>query len=116
MVPPRWTTARPRAALLFLLELAHRPEFANDEDLQRAVKFGFDGLLLAQEKCGAWGQSFDGPADPSVPVVKARLPAQWSRVWPNVDYTKFYTLNDGTRCKRRACCSVRMSLPRRSAT
>lgn len=83
------------AALLFLVELAHRPEFANDEDLQRAVKFGFDGLLLAQEKCGAWGQSFDGPADPSVPVVKARLPAQWSRVWPNVDYTKFYTLNDG---------------------
>jgi len=83
------------AALLFLLELAHTPEFAKDEELHRAVKFGFDGLLLAQEKCGAWGQSFDGPADASAPVVKAKLPAQWSRVWPNVDYTKFYTLNDG---------------------
>jgi hypothetical protein len=83
------------AALLFLLEMAHTPEFAQDEELQRGVKFGFDGLLAAQEKCGAWGQSFDGPADASAPVVKARLPAQWSRTFPAVDYTKFYTLNDG---------------------
>ena len=83
------------AALLFLLEMAHTPEFAKDEELQRAVKFGFDGLLAAQEKCGAWGQSFDGAADATAPVVKAKVPTPWLRVWPNVDYTRFYTLNDG---------------------
>ncbi len=82
-------------ALLFLVELAHTPEFAGDKDLQKAVKFGFDGLLAAQAPNGGWGQHFDGPSDKTAPVTKARFPAEWPHSWPAVNYAHFYTLNDG---------------------
>jgi Pectic acid lyase len=83
------------SALLFLLELAHTDTCKNDATLQAAVKFGFDGLLAAQAPNGAWGQHFSGPADPTAPVTKAKLPVEWPHIWPGVDYTGFYTLNDG---------------------
>lgn len=84
-----------QSALLFLLELAHLPESKDDAPLHRALKFGLDGLLAAQAPNGGWGQHYDGPADKSATVTKAKIPAEWSRVWPGVDYTRHYTLNDG---------------------
>lgn len=84
-----------QSALLFLLELAALPDSKDDKALQHAVKFGFDGLLAAQAPNGGWGQHFDGPADASTPVVKAKTPSQWPRIWPGGKYTQHYTLNDG---------------------
>lgn len=83
------------SALLFLLELAHTDACKDDAGLKSALRFGLDGLLAAQAPNGGWGQHYDGPADPARPVVKARIPAEWPHTWPGVDYTRFYTLNDG---------------------
>lgn len=84
-----------QSALLFLVELAHLPECRGDSVLQEAVKFAFDSLLAAQYPNGAWPQQFSGPADPATPVKKAAYPASWPREFPKVNYTSFYTLNDG---------------------
>jgi hypothetical protein len=82
-------------ALLFLLELASLPESKGDAELQGAVKFGLDALLAAQAPNGGWPQGFSGPADATAVVKKPVMPTEWPRVWPNVDYTGYYTLNDG---------------------
>lgn len=82
-------------ALLFLLELAHLPESKGDAVLQTAVKFGLDALLAAQATNGGWPQGFNGPADPAVEVKPVTMPTEWPRVWPNLDYTSYYTINDG---------------------
>ncbi len=83
-----------QAALLFLLELANTPEYKNDRQLRHAVDFGFEGLLAAQAPNGGWAQRFTGAADAKLPVLKAKFPKTWSRTFPAVDYTPFYTLND----------------------
>lgn len=84
-----------QSALHFLLELAHTEACKDDAALKSALKFGLDGLLAAQASNGGWGQHYAGPADPAAPVVKAKIPAEWPHTWPDVDYTGFYTLNDG---------------------
>ena len=83
------------SALLFLLEMCHEPACADDAELKRCTKFAFDSLLAAQAPIGAWPQQFSGPADPTAPVVKASYPAEWSRTYPKLKYTGYYTLNDG---------------------
>ena len=83
-----------QSALLFLLELANTPASKNDRDLRHAVDFGFDGLLAAQAPNGGWAQRFTGASDPDLPVIKANIPKTWSRTFPGIDYTPFYTLND----------------------
>jgi PelA/Pel-15E family pectate lyase len=83
-----------QSALTFLLELAHTEACKDDVPLQAALKFGLDGLLAAQAPNGGWGQHYSGPADPNAPITKAKLPTEWPHIWPNVDYTRFYTLND----------------------
>ncbi len=80
--------------LRFLLELAHLPECSGDPVLRGALEFGMEGLLGAQAPNGGWGQQYDGPADPAAPVRRAQIPAEWPRIWPGVDYTRYYTLND----------------------
>jgi hypothetical protein len=82
------------SALLFLLEMTHEPACKDDAELKRCTRFAFDALLAAQAPIGAWPQQFSGPADPSTPVLKASFPAEWSRTFPAVKYTGFYTLND----------------------
>jgi PelA/Pel-15E family pectate lyase len=84
-----------QSALLFLLELAHTDACKDDAALRAALKFGLDGLLASQAPNGGWGQHYDGPADATAPVTKARLPTEWSRTFPKVNYTRHYTLNDG---------------------
>lgn len=83
-----------QAALLFLLEMANTPAYEKDSAMRHALDFGFDGLLAAQAPNGGWPQRFTGAADPKLPVMKARLPKTWSRIFPAIDYTPFYTLND----------------------
>ncbi|MCB1275230.1 pectate lyase [Prosthecobacter sp.] len=82
------------SALLFLLEMTHEPACADDAELKRCTKFAFDSLLAAQAPVGAWPQQFNGPADPTAPVVKASYPAEWSRTYPKLKYVSYYTLND----------------------
>lgn len=84
-----------QSAMLFLLEISHEPAFKNDAALQHAKQVAFDALLAAQAPCGGWPQQFSGPADPHLPVLKASYPAAWSRTFPAVKYTDWYTLNDG---------------------
>ena len=82
------------SAMLFLLEMTHEPACKDDAELKRCTKFAFDALLAAQAPIGAWPQQFSGPADPTAPVLKASYPETWSRTFPAVKYTGFYTLND----------------------
>ncbi len=82
------------SALLFLLEMVHEPACKDDAELKRCTKFAFDGLLAAQAPVGAWPQQFNGPADPTAPVLKASYPAEWSRTWVKTSYEHDYTLND----------------------
>ncbi len=82
------------SALLFLLEMVHEPACKHDAELKRCTKFAFDALLAAQAPIGAWPQQFSGPADPTAPVLKASYPETWSRTFPAIKYTGFYTLND----------------------
>ena len=84
-----------QSALMLLLEVANEPAFKDDTALQQAKKAAFDALLAAQASNGAWPQQFSGPADPSVPVLKASYPESWSRTFPAVKYTSYSTLNDG---------------------
>lgn len=83
-----------QSAMLFLLEMAHEPACKNDAELKHCLKFAFDALLAAQAPIGAWPQQFSGPADPASPVLKASYPETWSRTFPAVKYSGFYTLND----------------------
>jgi PelA/Pel-15E family pectate lyase len=82
------------SALLFLLEMTHEPACKDDAELKRCTQFAFDALLAAQAPIGAWPQQFNGPADPTAPVLKASYPAEWPRTVPAVKYIGFYTLND----------------------
>ena len=83
-----------QSALLFLLEMVHEPACKDDAELKRCTKFAVDALLAAQAPIGAWPQQFSGPADATAPILKASYPAEWSRTFPAVKYTGFYTLND----------------------
>jgi len=74
--------------------MTHEPVCKDDAELKRCTKIAFDALLAAQAPIGAWPQQFNGPADPTAPVIKASYPAEWSRTYPAVKYTGFYTLND----------------------
>jgi hypothetical protein len=82
-------------ALLFLIELAALPESKADDSLQEAVKFGLEALLSAQAPNGGWPQGFNQPFDPTTPVLPVSMPQDWPRTWPNLDYTGYYTINDG---------------------
>lgn len=83
-----------QSPLSFLLELAHLPECKNDAVLSGALDFGMNGLLGAQAANGGWGQCYAGPAEGVAAPQKARMPDDWPRIWPHVDYTRYYTLND----------------------
>jgi PelA/Pel-15E family pectate lyase len=84
-----------QTALLFLLEMAALDESKADTPLRSALEFGLDSLLAAQASSGGWPQGFDGPADPKAPELTASIPKEWPRVWPDLPYTSYMTLNDG---------------------
>ena len=93
-----WSTLddnKTQSALHFLLELAHTRARSTDADLRHAVSFGLDGLLAAQSPNGGWPQQYNGPHKGEAPKLRATVPSDWPRVFPDVDYREYYTLNDG---------------------
>ncbi len=82
-----------QSAIKFLVLLDQALEFKNPV-VHEAVGYALDGLLGAQFANGAFPQGWEKPATVQ-PVLKASYPKEWLRVWPNEDYSKYYTLNDG---------------------
>ncbi len=84
-----------QGALRYLMRLDQRLEQRN-EALHGAVKYALEALLAAQYPNGAWPQRFSAPPDPATPVVKAHYPESWSRTYPKLNYSSYYTFNDNT--------------------
>lgn len=85
-----------QSAIRFLQQLDRELNFEN-ERLHSAVLYALKGVLDAQYSNGAWPQRYSAPHESSeLQNVQANFPAQWSREFPEVKYSDFYTLNDGT--------------------
>lgn len=85
-----------QSCLTFLMRLDAATEF-RDAELHEAAQYGLDSLVKVQYPNGAWPQQFEGPPDPAkFPVKKASYPESWSRTFPKINYTEFYTFNDNT--------------------
>ncbi|NNE91205.1 MAG: hypothetical protein HKN23_06120 [Verrucomicrobiales bacterium] len=83
-----------QSAIRFLMELADSPAGDHVPKLREVLDFAWDGLLGAQAPNGGWPQGYSDPSDPDLPVKAASFPEDWTREFPAVDYTGFYTLND----------------------
>jgi hypothetical protein len=60
------------------------------------VQYAQEAFLKAQYPNGAWPQRYREFPDPEqYPVKQASYPDEWSRTFPSVSYSEFYTLNDG---------------------
>jgi hypothetical protein len=85
-----------QSAVRFLMHVDRALGF-KDQPIHECVTFALDSLLKAQYPNGAWPQRFAGPPNAAeFPVLKASYPAEWPRVWPAVNYSSYYTLNDDT--------------------
>lgn len=82
-----------QSALLFLLEYVDSID--DSPPVKKALDFGLDSLLAAQDPSGGWPQKFDGPAREKGEIVSAAIPKNWPRVWPDQSYSSYLTLNDG---------------------
>ena len=69
-----------------------------EQAIRRARDVGLRKLLEAQYPNGAWPQRYDGvPKQPQdFPVLPARYPKTWSRVYPKANYINHYTFNDNS--------------------
>ncbi len=87
-----------QSALRFLLALRKQKAGRIAEPIREALAYGLAKMIEAQYPNGAWPQRFEGrPHDASEhPVLPARFPASWDRVWPKPSYGAYYTLNDNT--------------------
>jgi hypothetical protein len=66
-----------------------------DASIHEATLYALDGLMKAQYPNGAWPQRFSAPPKAEdFPVLKANYPETWSRTFPGVNYSGYYTLND----------------------
>lgn len=66
-----------------------------DKGIRAAVEYGLKCMLAAQYPNGAWPQRVSGKHDPKKsPVLKARYPETWSRVYQGTSYAGYYTWND----------------------
>jgi len=83
-----------QSAIRFLLKFANSEAGKDAPHVRKTLNFALDGLLAAQAPNGGWPQHFSGPADTELPVIAASFPSEWSRIFPKVDYTVHYTLND----------------------
>lgn len=93
-----------QSAIQFLMHIDRALEF-KDAPIHEATQYALEGLLKAQFPNGAWSQQFSGPPKPEdFPVIKANYPESWSRTFPGVRYSGFYTLNDNALADAMATC------------
>lgn len=90
-----------QSAIRLLLAVADASKGADeprDRRIRAARDYALEKLLAAQRPNGGWPQRWAGEAiDPAdYPVRPARLPADYPREYPKVNYMGFYTLNDNT--------------------
>ncbi|TWU03146.1 pectate lyase [Neorhodopirellula pilleata] len=87
-----------QSVIRFLVKLDEALQ-QRDGRLHEATLYALDAVLAAQYPNGAWPQKYEGPGQLDVPVREKRqasYPSEWSRVFPDVKYTNYYTLNDST--------------------
>jgi hypothetical protein len=66
-----------------------------DAQIHEATLYAVDSIVKVQFPNGAWPQRFSAPPSAADhPVLKASYPDTWSRTYPGVNYSAFYTLND----------------------
>ena len=83
-----------QSAIRFMMHIDRALGF-KDPQIHEATQYALEGLLKAQFPNGAWSQQFSGPPKPEdFPVIKANYPDSWSRTFPAVNYSGYYTLND----------------------
>jgi PelA/Pel-15E family pectate lyase len=83
-----------QSAIRFMMHADRALDF-KDAAIHEATIFALDSLIKAQYPNGAWPQRFSGPPNAAdFPVVKANYPDDWSRTFPGVNYSSYYTLND----------------------
>ncbi|HTN76931.1 MAG TPA: pectate lyase, partial [Pirellulaceae bacterium] len=84
-----------QSALRFLIQLDQALEFKN-RDIHEMTEFALSGLLRAQYPNGGFPQVWNEPYDvANYPVMKAKFPRDWPRVYPgHQNYWFRYTLND----------------------
>ncbi len=89
-----------QSCLHFLLALGEvaKGDTTSERAIRRSRDLGLKKLLEAQYPNGAWPQRYDGaPRDAQeFPVLKARYPKKWSRVYTKANYTNYYTFNDNS--------------------
>ncbi len=85
-----------QSVIRFLMQLDQELEF-NNEPIHEAVMYALDGVLRSQDPGGAWPQRYSEFADPNTKVIQqATFPETWSRTFPGIDYSGYFTLNDNT--------------------
>lgn len=89
-----------QGALRFLLafnDAAKTSPDPADDQIRDALDYGLQRVIEAQYPNGAWPQRWEGDAhDPADhPVVRASIPADYSREQPSSGYYAHYTFNDG---------------------
>jgi PelA/Pel-15E family pectate lyase len=63
--------------------------------IHEAALYGLDHLIAAQYPNGAWPQRFRAPPEADkFPVKRASYPESWSRTFPGINYSGYYTFND----------------------
>ena len=83
-----------QSAIRFLMHVDRALDF-QDQPIHEATLYALDGLIKAQFPNGAWPQRFSAPPNAADhPVLKANYPETWPRIYPGVNYSGFYTLND----------------------
>ncbi len=66
-----------------------------DPQIHEATLYAVDSIVKVQFPNGAWPQRFSTPPSAADhPILKASYPDTWSRTYPGVNYSGFYTLND----------------------
>lgn len=85
-----------QSSLVYLMLIDRELEFQN-QTIHEAAMYALEAFTKAQYPNGAWPQQYTDFPDPQqFPVLKARFPESWNRVYERISYSQFYTLNDST--------------------
>jgi hypothetical protein len=85
-----------QSAVRFLMQLDRELNFEHRR-LHEATMYALEAFLRAQYSNGAWPQQYVEFPDPNdSKPIPANHPESWSRTFPAIKYSGYYTLNDNT--------------------